>query len=82
LTRARLREVGPGEGQWPECLKRGGQFAIKRNAVQRGSTRRKSRKAIETFSIIHFPRTGRLGTLKRIGSLMSRAHYWKGIHHE
>jgi hypothetical protein len=74
LTRARLREVGLNEYQRLQYLKRGGQFAIKRNALQRGPAKRKSRKAIETFSIIHFSRAGRLGTLKRIGSLMSRAH--------
>jgi hypothetical protein len=55
----------------------GGQFAIKRNAVQRALVRRKSRKAIETFSIIDFSRAGRLGALKRIGSPMSRAHQRK-----
>ncbi|ABE28671.1 hypothetical protein Bxe_A4329 [Paraburkholderia xenovorans LB400] len=77
MTRARLREVGLNECPRPGYLKRGGQFAIKRNALQSGSKRRKSRKTIETFSIIHFSGAEHLGTVQRIGSPVRRAHWRK-----
>jgi hypothetical protein len=89
LIRELRRVVGLNECQRPECLKRALSVPPKETLCSEAwqglaarASRRDSRKAIETFSIIHFPARARVGTVGVSAQVQDGRLSQRGKHHE